>query len=421
MLSSRPSPTWRWTYSPAPYVGPVFFRIVVTILCFQFFVVWWWWGALKGALGHGSGFWFLVAFLAGKWASGTVARVLGFVASGGITSWFVQQSIIMEEMDKLKDSQKSAPTTEEETTENETPSNMPEEYRSANADAYQPVLDIDEGIDDDYEEEDVPSRPKLWTDGWTDSGTSTVKGFLVSALTVSFGSVAQCGLLGGLAQFVWSVLRNVEAATTGFSQRFESSSRFGFRGMQIGRDGSDGTSVVWNALIRARSMARNFVRSHTDLAMCQVAAYYKSFQRAAQDVAILVDDSGKKREIAFVTAISFTFSDGESSGVEPIIHDDITTHMCACVCGSISGAITMFIGLILVHHQSNDKMGDTTVAQSMLLAFIMCYTLLFTVMEPLRAAIKAIYVCFAQHPRSLSQSFPLIFHRLSRISEANLV
>ena len=38
-------------------------------------------------------------------------------------------------------------------------------------------------------------------------------------------------------------------------------------------------------------------------------------------------------------------------------------------------------------------------------------------MEPLRASIKAVYVSFAQHPQSLSQAFPLLYHRLSRISE----
>jgi hypothetical protein len=81
----------------------------------------------------------------------------------------------------------------------------------------------------------------------------------------------------------------------------------------------------------------------------------------------------------------------------------------------------MFMGLILTHHRSSDGLTDVSIVQSMLLAFVLCYTLLFTVMEPLRASIKAIYVCFAQHPQSLSHTYPLIFHRLSRISEANLV
>jgi hypothetical protein len=107
------------------------------------------------------------------------------------------------------------------------------------------------------------------------------------------------------------------------------------------------------------------------------------------------------------------------TGVEPIIHDDMTTHVCSSVCGSISGLIVIVVGSIL-SHQRTDNLTDAALVQSMLLAFIFCYTLLFTVMEPLRASIKAIYVCFAQHPQSLSQAFPLIFHRLSRISEANV-
>jgi hypothetical protein len=63
---------------------------------------------------------------------------------------------------------------------------------------------------------------------------------------------------------------------------------------------------------------------------------------------------------------------------------------------------------------------DSAIVLDMLLAFVFCYTLIFTVMEPLRASIKAVYVSFAQHPQSLSQAYPLIFHRLSRMSESNL-
>jgi hypothetical protein len=212
-------------------------------------------------------------------------------------------------------------------------------------------------------------------------------------VTTSFGSVAQCGLLGGLAQFTWSVLRNADSLSTSFSQR-----SLGFRGMQIGQDGARGVSVIWKIVNKASIVARSFVRTHSDLAMCHVAAYYKCYQRAASDVMALVD----------------------ASGVEPIIHDDMTTHMCACVCSSISGLIVIIIGTI-VSHRRPENVSDEAIVQSMLLAFIFCYTLLFTVMEPLRASIKAIYVCFAEHPQSLSQAFPLIFHRLSRISEANLV
>merc|ERR1711862_200930 len=118
----------------------------------------------------------------------------------------------------------------------------------------------------------------------------------------------------------------------------------------------------------------------------------------ARDVAVLVD----------------------CSGMEPIIHDDITTHMCACVSGSISGAIVLLFGLYLSNHRQQ-QLTDIPIIESSLFSFILCYTMLFTVMEPLRASIKAIYVCFAQQPQSLSHTYPLIFHRMSRISEANLV
>ena len=110
-----------------------------------------------------------------------------------------------------------------------------------------------------------------------------------------------------------------------------------------------------------------------------------------------------------------------SVGVEPIIHDDITTHLCACVCGSISGVIVILVGLVLVDHHASNNLTDATIVQNLLLTFIMSYCLIFTVLEPLRAAIKAIYVCFAQHPQSMSQAFPLIYHRLTRISEANIM
>lgn len=80
-------------------------------------------------------------------------------------------------------------------------------------------------------------------------------------------------------------------------------------------------NVIWKIVNKAGIFARSFVRTNSDLAMCHVAAYYKSYQRAASDVMALVD----------------------ASGVEPIIHDDMTTHMCASVCGSISGLIVNIV------------------------------------------------------------------------------
>ena len=88
---------------------------------------------------------------------------------------------------------------------------MPEEYRTADASIYQSVLDMDdEGIDDDFVDDDVEQTSGS-VEQWTTASGSTCKSFLIAALTTSFGSVAQCGLLGGLAQFVWSLVRHADS------------------------------------------------------------------------------------------------------------------------------------------------------------------------------------------------------------------
>jgi hypothetical protein len=374
-----------------------FYRIVSLLMGVQLCMVVWWKLSVFGGMSRGV-MGIVLALVLGKWLTGTVARVLALVASGGIANWFIQQSLLMEEMAAQEQPPNNDNVTNDDDDDESQDYNvgyspvanksMPEEYRTADASIYQSVLDMgDEGIDDDFVDDDVEQTSGS-VEQWTSANGSTCKSFLIAALSTSFGSVAQCGLLGGLAQFVWSLVRHADALL---------SHQGSFSRMQIGTDGRVSVSVILKLMTQANVMARLFVKRHSDLAMCHVAAYYKSYQKAATDVMMLVD----------------------ASGVEPIIHDDMTTHVCSSVCGSISGLIVIVVGSIL-SHQRTDNLTDAALVQSMLLAFIFCYTLLFTVMEPLRASIKAIYVCFAQHPQSLSQAFPLIFHRLSRISEANV-
>ena len=453
-----------------------FYRFVTVTMAVQFAVIVLWKGALFQALAIShtvlGKILVLLALLGGKWATGLVSRMLSLVASGGVTSWFAQQSILIDEMERMKESRREEEAEEERRRAASSAVNdsvddvssqakktgdpaadasaraaaraalhsMPEAYRAADASIYSPVIDFDEGIDDDFEDEDeegmfvgggsssggiggggsarqMGARTSSWTGGGS-GGRSTVKSFVVSGATVSFGSVAQCGLLGGPAQFVWSVVRNADSLGVILTRRFSSSaSQFGFRGMSVSawddadEDGAGhneiGGSGDWrdfaiNFYGRFDLAAREFVRCHSDLAMSHVAAYFKSYQRAANDVAALID----------------------ASGVEPIIHDDITTRMCAAVGTTITSVVVIFIGYIVSNHRGTadpyaEPLSDRSVCEIMLLSFIFCYTLIFTVMEPLRASIKAVYVCFAQHPQSLSQAFPLIFHRLSRISQAN--
>lgn len=293
-----------------------FYRAVVVLLSFQFVVVWCWRAALLGALRHGSSFWLLVALITGKWATGTSARLLGLVASGGVTTWFVHQSHVIDELEQKRKSEKTNISKEGQSIE----TNVPEEYREADASAYQSVLEIDDGIDDDFEDEEPPQgQNNIWSEG----SNSNVMSFVKSALTISLGSVVQCGLLGGVAQFIWSVLRNVDAMSTALMQRFPVSSKFGFRGMQIGNDGAERIGFLFKIFEHVNSSARLFVRNHTDLAMCQVAAYYKSYQRAARDVAVLVDGSGESF-MFFGGCLKTSLISFCISGMEPIIHDDIS-------------------------------------------------------------------------------------------------
>ena len=437
-------------------------RLVAAALAVQLGAVLAWRAALLSALTvsgtAGGKVLVLMALLGGKWATGLVTRMLSLVASGGVTSWFAQQSILLDEMERAKQERRRREAEaggRASGVEEPASASMPEAYRSVDASVYSPGIAFDEGYDDDldgdedgFDDEDgfggggggygrvgrgrgggFGDGSGAAASGWTGGGSggrSTVRSFIVSGTTVSFGSVAQCGLLGGPAQFVWSIVRNSDALGAALSRRFSGGPRPGYRGMNVsawdgeedaddaeygisgalaggggGGDWRDGAAALYGRFDLA---ARAFVRGNSDLAMSHVAAYFKSYQRAANDVAALID----------------------ASGVEPIIHDDITTRMCAAVGTAVSSVVVIFVGCIVARHRGSKDpsmypLSDREVCEIMLICYIFCYTVVFTVMEPLRAGIKAMYVCFAQHPESLSQAFPLIFARLSRISEANLV
>jgi len=284
---------------------------------------------------------------------------------------------------------------------------MPEAYRAVDASAYSLGIEFDEGMDDDYGDEDGilmdstdsnghggggqnGSRSSTW--GPSSNNTSTVKAFLKSAFGVSFGSIVHCALLGGVASCTWSMLNTIDWIMSS-SLRLAPFRLGTFRGMRVGDDSDDNGSMSDRLLVkwqRAISLSRAFVRNHNDLALCHVAAYYKSYTRAANDVMVLVN----------------------TSGIEPIIHENISVHMCSSISKSISGLVVIFVGQSLAT-SNTDHM---TICEIMVITFIMCYTITLTMMEPLQASIKAVYICFAQNQQSLSQAFPLLYNRLDRLS-----
>lgn len=400
-----------------------FFRVLTLILAIQFgaLIIWRW--ALLASLNQPL-YVFMIALVGFKWATGTIARMLSLLASGGIMSWFSQQARLAQELPSPSVDRNDS---EDPAEDIENDAYITDAYTTVDASVYQSVADMDDVLDDDYDVDDdefmeAPSardarrRDSVQRDSIMTH--STVKSILHGGLTVSFGSVCQCGLVGGIAQFVWSQVRKIEFSRSLIQRHRNNNGENGFRGMQVhGADYSLGAKMYDNAIF----LARSFVRRFSDLAMCHVVLFYKSYQRAALDVATLVEESGKlgwRAALFSIILISLTFL---CLGVEPILHDDISTHMCACVGGCISSIIVVVTGLLLLHQRKNFEppISDGQVVTNMIAAFVFSYTMIFTVMEPLRASIKAVYVSFAQHPESLSRAFPIVYHRLHRLSSEN--
>jgi len=315
-----------------------FYRVVVFILGIQMMFCLFFKSVLEHALeSHVAGeglsvgkyLWLGIVGLGGYWVVNVLIRLLGYLACGGVTAWFAQQSGMMEDMERMRRSEVEEGRAgsqregdglegyEQRRSENEAESvheeSMPEAYRAVDASAYSLGIEFDEGMDDDYGDEDgmlmgpsnshdsianqngiqTGSRSSTW--GSSHNNTSTVKSFLKSALGVSFGSIVHCALLGGAASFAWSMLNMIDWITTS-SLRFAPLQQGTFRDMRVGDEGDGDGSLRHTLLVKWQrfiSSSRAFVRNHNDLALCHVAAYYKSYTRAANDVMILVDTSGK--------------------------------------------------------------------------------------------------------------------------------
>jgi hypothetical protein len=73
---------------------------------------------------------------------------------------------------------------------------------------------------------------------------------------------------------------------------------------------------------------------------------------------------------------------------------------------------------IMSSSTNNDPM---VMCEIMVVSFIMSYTIIYTMIEPLQASIKALYVGFAQNNQCLSRVFPLVYHRLHRMGPESIV
>lgn len=109
-------------------------------------------------------------------------------------------------------------------------------------------------------------------------------------------------------------------------------------------------------------------------------------------------------------------------GLEPILQEDITKQICSSICSAISGVIVLITTYLLLHQRKNldpsvyDPITELHVAETMFLSYMYSYTLLYTAFEPIRSAIQTSYIAFAQNPQCFLHTYPLIYHRLCRLT-----
>lgn len=379
------------------------YRVLFGLTAVQILVLLLWRWALFGAISSTHSVWSVgIVLILGKWATATITRVLTYLASAGVMLWCSAQA----GGDAAPANGTNGGNVEFHSTisvgavsDDEDTNGLPAAYATVDASVYQSVLVEDVLDDDSVDEQELETAPSRVSQS-EHAPRLTVKHILLTGLWTHFGSMAHCGLLGGLAQFVWSQLRRLEDIQSGNGSNGGRTTNDNdrFRAIPIG-DSATLSASSTTVSRRVRHYARSFVRNHSDLAMCHVSLYHKGYVRAARDVLQII----------------------ETSNMEPILHEDITTHMCTSIAASITGVIVLLSSWLLVHQKkSYPEVTDWHVIQNMLLSFILSYTLIFTVMEPLRAAIKAVYVSFAQQPRCLAQAYPLIYHRLTRLSESRI-
>ena len=83
------------------------------------------------------------------------------------------------------------------------------------------------------------------------------------------------------------------------------------------------------------------------------------------------------KQICLLTVLSDTDTCTPTAGIEQIIYEDISAHMCSSISKSISGIIVIFIGQSFPT-ADNDHM---IICEIMVTSFIMCYTLIYTILD----------------------------------------
>ena len=338
-----------------------------------------------------------ILLVCGKWTCSIIIRQLCFISSGCVKSWFLQMNEVVEQQQRQQNQNQQ--NQEQNNTQNQNDSDSASDdynvgYNICNykENPYYPkTLLQHENDDDDYDYDECnngiemtisPEQQQQQSDMHSsfapissystnhaqnkNNNTSnnmhwsinyTLPSLIASSWTINFGSIAQCALLGWITQFTWSCVRKLGRLSCIRSiqrrsgrllpnnRRFisddnddeedEDDEEF----MQVNTSSSASastTSDYYNEIIGNTwnkthcHVCMHILSKYSDLGICRVAAYYKCYTQSAQDAMNVM----------------------HASGIEPILHDDITSSMITSFCSAISNIIVMFLSFLLLHHRT---------------------------------------------------------------------
>ena len=344
-------------------------RLFYSILLIQYMSVLVWWQSLCAALSVPGSLGFMLvgtSFVGGVWFGNITSNVLTLLVSGGVSTWLSKESAKAENVGDRNGVKLSHDVFG---------------LGHNKSSSYSPVqIEDDDELDDD---DDFVFPVKLRDSYGLTNTPGPLMPVLTLALTVSFGSICKCAFTSGFSQVISSFSQFINKCLNSDGNKNQSA---GFRGMSINGNETK-NPLVMGISRRIRSFAKRF----SALGLSHVAVYFKSFQTGSSDVSDLI----------------------ESSHIHIALQEDLTSTLCSSTYICISSWIVFIVGCLF----DDDLMDDFARCDVLLASFVAAYTIIYLSLEPLQAAVNAVYVKFAEDPQSLSHCFPIIHHRLSRITE----
>ena len=275
------------------------YRLVLFALVTQFTLIVLWRSSILAALSISgpSGFIMVsMSILGGLWGSNIVSKILGLIASGGVSSWLMKQAILSEK------------ATKDQINEDNTEMNLSlEEFSNPfnPSSPYRPIQLFD-GSDDEVDDDNDFIIPVKLRENFSSANIpGPLKPVLISTFTISFGSVCMCAFFGSLTNLTETLSLTLDLILTPRTGGLETS----FQGMTI-----NGSEPARHMVSTVQKYLKVFFYNYSDIGLPHVAMYFKSYRRSSKDVSDMI----------------------EGSGVRNAMYDDLTSTLCSSFCIGLS-------------------------------------------------------------------------------------